>query len=1141
MEGGSGNETEAAEKSSSHLLAWAASHRDDDLEKAMYYAMQSLGSCSQQSLEYGLALLRLAQIEYLSASKLAAMLPKSVADFKEGMKLVPESAPERAKYAAVFLQALKSKLATSISLEDLDAAIDIANFLVRYGLESHLAWQVWYDLLIFYTKKIEITNDRSTSVTDAAIAAGEACLEATNLPISLRRSCHFNLSNLYFTRFRLREKSIKSDIDHAVEHGKLCITDAPPNDENLARWYLVLSRALSARFSARGESGDLRNAVGAAQRANLYFNKGFNKGVNKATVLNNLSDRLDDRYTAEGNHGDLKNAIDLARESLQLAHNANDVRVYKQNLISLLNSSFSDLGNQEHLEEAIRLAWESVRGQEGESDPGRPAHLTVLASSLSLRYSLKHALDDVREAIKLMREAIRLTDPSHVTYNVMRSNLSKHLKLLYARTKEPDTMTEVVEIQEAVCHSSNPNHSDMPRFQDLLANTYDDLFLETGDVKYNDKALELGRSTITMRGPTDPSRATSYTNQSARYWSRWEKRQEMSALNQSIEYGRLAVRSYGASHPDRALACNNLGSMLNERYNLSGEARDRAEAIEVYLDAFRQENALPIIRIEAGRAAGILHGENQQWHDAWKIFERCVRMFPRLSPRSVSRGDQQDNLAHLSGISGLACSAAIMAENPPATCLEILETGRGVISGLAMFLEEDIVRLRQLHPEVYEKFRDLRDTVSTTPASLEESRSRNEEFDRLLEHIRTLDGFSSFLLCPSQEEVLSLCKHGPVVCLNVTELGSHAILVAQGKSRILPLPDITYERLKQEATGFLQVSLVEPDTYKATNLKLRGLATWLWEVAVGPVLRDLGLVSQAPPTGKLPHVCWMPCGLLSHMPIHAAGIYRPQSNQRAEDYVVSSYITTLKSAVRNRNAASKQPGSIWAQPLIVSMPETAKRRPISAAEEATAIFNVLNPVSSNGASLIRGANVLTNPSKEEVKARLRECTFAHFVCHGESSAVDPSQSKLYLGAADATEPEVLTMAELAAMGVPPGRAKLAFLSACSTAENASNKLQDEVIHLASGFQLLGFSHVIATLWPASNRAAVLIAERFYSRLLRNQAEPVAGGDAAVEDSMADALNYAVREVRLRGIPGEAPPRWPPMDVLTWAPFVHFGP
>jgi CHAT domain-containing protein len=65
------------------------------------------------------------------------------------------------------------------------------------------------------------------------------------------------------------------------------------------------------------------------------------------------------------------------------------------------------------------------------------------------------------------------------------------------------------------------------------------------------------------------------------------------------------------------------------------------------------------------------------------------------------------------------------------------------------------------------------------------------------------------------------------------------------------------------------------------------------------------------------------------------------------------------------------------------------------------------------------------------------------------------------------------------------------ISACSTAVNAAEALQNESIHIASGFQLAGFSHVLATLWAAQDTAAQSVAVEFY-RLLFATEGPEAG-------------------------------------------------
>lgn len=98
-------------------------------------------------------------------------------------------------------------------------------------------------------------------------------------------------------------------------------------------------------------------------------------------------------------------------------------------------------------------------------------------------------------------------------------------------------------------------------------------------------------------------------------------------------------------------------------------------------------------------------------------------------------------------------------------------------------------------------------------------------------------------------------------------------------------------------------------------------------------------------------------------------------------------------------------------------------------------------------------------------------------------------------------------------------AGLAFLSACSTAR-PGGRLADEAIHLASAFQLAGYRHVIATLWPIGDRPAVDIAAHIYTALTTTGESDVAG-----------AVHAAVRRMRRR---------WGRDTPSVWASHIHAG-
>ncbi len=149
---------------------------------------------------------------------------------------------------------------------------------------------------------------------------------------------------------------------------------------------------------------------------------------------------------------------------------------------------------------------------------------------------------------------------------------------------------------------------------------------------------------------------------------------------------------------------------------------------------------------------------------------------------------------------------------------------------------------------------------------------------------------------------------------------------------------------------------------------------------------------------------------------------------------------------------------------------------------------------------------------------------AHCACHGSTDHADPSHSGLLLqrpsAAGGAAEQDRLTVHRISELSL--ARARIAYLSACLTAENEVAWLSDEVIHVVSGFQVTGFPHVVGCLWPSIDDVCVKVASEFYRLLLRPGATGWEGG------AVAAAIQGAVLSLReeYREMP------------LFWAQFVH---
>ncbi|WP_376771247.1 CHAT domain-containing protein [Streptomyces boluensis] len=277
---------------------------------------------------------------------------------------------------------------------------------------------------------------------------------------------------------------------------------------------------------------------------------------------------------------------------------------------------------------------------------------------------------------------------------------------------------------------------------------------------------------------------------------------------------------------------------------------------------------------------------------------------------------------------------------------------------------------------------------------------------------------------------------------------------------------------------------------------------WLWDTVAEPVLTrltELGLVGDPPAGGEegaWPRVWWMPTGLLSFLPVHAAG--RHGERRSVLDRVVSSYTPTLHALRHARERPHAAPG----RAVVVAVPDPPGLPALTATEREAAAAVAALP-----GTVLRLDGTRATP--EGVTAALADASFVHIASHAVSDLRDPSGSHLVLA-----DGATLTVAQLAGHGRASGQ--LAYLSACSTAQSGV-ALVDESVHIASAFQLAGYRHVLAALWPLGDDFACRLAEEAYRR-------------GVVRDP-AHALHEAVRVLRAED----------PGALVSWVSPVHNGP
>ena len=367
---------------------------------------------------------------------------------------------------------------------------------------------------------------------------------------------------------------------------------------------------------------------------------------------------------------------------------------------------------------------------------------------------------------------------------------------------------------------------------------------------------------------------------------------------------------------------------------------------------------------------------------------------------------------------------------------------------------------------------------------------------------------------------MSEARNGFIVHLISSTIGTYALITTSDAMQSLHLPQCTYSQLRIHAAN-LQKAIAaceKQEAHKgAANRVLRSILPWLWKTLAKPLLNFLRLSAQDPESSSLPSIHWIPCGVFSQLPVHAAGIYTPPSTNNLAHYAVSSYFPSIRTHLDSQSRqplVSYYPAGDRAFTLIgmSTSPEVPEGSltPLSVSTERSRILAQLGPSFPTSTSTIDNCNLGV------VRTALHWARLVHFTCHGLPHPSDPSRSRLVL-LNDAKEPA--SVAAIRRIDVP--NAALLFLSACHSAANFGDEVTDEVTHLAKAFLQAGFPVVVGSLWKAWQASAMEIAAEFYGEVARGW------GKEEGRELFPRALQTAVGRWRRKGN------EWKAMDWGAW--------
>ncbi|QKX64818.1 uncharacterized protein TRUGW13939_11994 [Talaromyces rugulosus] len=920
------------------------------------------------------------------------------------------------------------------------------------------------------------------------------------------------------------------DLEQAISYAQRAVDITPPDHPDLAGRLNNLAATLIYQANRTGQAEDLDEAISNIQGAVDVTPPDHPE---LARYLSNLACMLLDRYDRSGRSEDLEEAITNGRRAVDMTPPDHPWLATRLNNLAVnLSQHYHLTGKTGDLEEAISNSQRAV-------DITPPDHswlagyLSELGCHLSKRYDRTGKSEDLEEAITNTRRAVDMTPPDHPWLATRLNNLGNRLSERHDRTGKSEDLEEAISNAQRAVDISSPDRPNLATFLTNLGSRFSEKYHSTGKPKDQDEAISYSQRAVDITPPDSPHLALMLSNMGVMLSERYERTGKTEDLEAAIMTAQKGIDMTPPDHPALAKSLNQFGDWLLSRYNRTGDPKDRNTALDHYLNACASAPAIPLHRVQGARKAIQQLVDQGDLQRASSVAKMALELLPVVCSRYLSRKDQQHAVSQTAGLAADACSLSIRAENDPNTALEHLEHGRGLIIGYLIDGRGDTSELRKVASEKADEFENLRykafrpiaadESPEVRRQMLREREAAAKDLEACLADIRSvqeLPNHARFLLPPSADDLKSYATDGPIIVVNVTTISSDALIVTTSGVDHVLLPKLDKSEMEiYRQWGLTRGANRDGNTSRksASKDRFRGFLSRLWSSCVCLVLEKLGM-SERPTSSELPRIWWMGTGLAGSLPFHAAGDHSVGSVANTLSCAISSYTPMIKALRHAREKATMDidKHSI----LLVTMAQTPGHTDLPGVEdEERAIIRIVQDPHS--------VQSLRRPSARTVLDMLNgdmleSFNIVHFACHGSADLTDPSNSFLALQGSSDSAPDKLTVQAISDANVE--KARLAYLSACSTAETRVSDLADDALHLASSFLVAGFGHVVASMWPSNDRICANIASSFYRNLLMK------GGTEQGNRAVAAALHSAVLEVRSQNL--ERP--------HLWAQHIHSG-
>jgi tetratricopeptide (TPR) repeat protein len=748
-----------------------------------------------------------------------------------------------------------------------------------------------------------------------------------------------------------------------------------------------------------------------------------------------------------------------------------------------------------------------------EGHTGHDTYLNNLAYSLQYRFNYQGKSHDLDEAISLYEEMLLLHPVGHISRDTSLDNLGRALRTHFRQHGDIDDINRAVNLRREALVLCPPGNSSRHKRLNNLALALKVRYGKLDDSKDLDEAIDLYYELLRLMRLDDPTRHRSLYNLSSALSSRFTKIQKNEDIEEAIRLCQESLETLHALHPERYSSYMWLQEAYLSRYQVHRKSLDLSLAIENFRLASRHPTqGLPQRINEAIHWAR--QAEVYQHDSALEAYHTCLKLFDNHMMTRSSIISRREAATAFRGTRSLPVDAASYAvrHGNLRQAVELAEQGRGQQWSLSSRLRSPLEDLESTNPNLAHKFSELSkclsdaqgSAVGTDRAAVDQAethyRKLTEQWGGVVAEIRSLEGFSRFLLPPSYEDLRAAARHGPVIILIASQYSCSAIIVPTlGEPHHVPLPSVTLTDLNNLKDRFARAirhaSIMGP---KVLRHDLIVLLRIVWDEIMLPIVNVL----QHDLKLKFRSRIWLcPTAAFTSIPLHAAHPFLTNADRSKEpcleDLYICSYTPTLSALVRSRRMMKGRVTPSFAT-IGQSQPGSGKGKALLAVDSELELVRKLVPATASRTTICGDA-----ASRAGALEALEKNTWVHLACHGKQDPTQPYDSHFVM------RDGPLTLLDIMEKDIP--HAEFAFLSACHTAVGDKNT-PDEVIHLAAGLQFSGFKSVIGTLWEVDDAVAKHVVEAFYENMFQDLEK-----DGGVMDctKAAWALNRATHAVKTK--------------------------